>query len=256
MEKSKDNSKKNPKKNTNSSSDNTSKDKALEELKEKTKQSLDKLILEKFPKKILELNKLIEEKFNVKGMSTLTSTVNIPIPDKPSDQKIPETTPQSREGIDKRVFLFPNGVNESNEQIVKLSAIVKPLLLDFVTDMRTIKYAIQLMIPKVEDGHNFGVAIQESAIHIISHSANQAGTRLGQFTRYHNHRGNIITWIARYPHCDDYRRCLQEEDQKFYLILCLIIRELRDGYISLNDLIVKNMDKIKKPRPVRDVNIY
>ena len=231
-------------------------EKELKALKEETKKTLDKLVLDKFPKKILELDKLITDKFDPKNMMKIKSTVNIPIPDKPKDGQPSTGSTQDKTGVDKRIFLFPNGVNETNDQMLKLSEEVRPLVLDFVADMRALKFAIKLMVPKVEDGNNFGVEIQSEVIYSITNSEQTATVRLSQFKAHFQSRGNIVTWIARWPHCDDYRRCLQESDQKFFLILCLIVRELRDDYICLNDLIVKNLEKIKNPRPARDISIY
>ncbi|XP_054164887.1 proteasome activator complex subunit 3-like [Oppia nitens] len=232
-------------------------DKDLNALKERTKKSLDSLIINEFPKRIVQMNQLIDTKLNVNKIKEIKTIVNIPIPDKPTAEiQTSVTTPISRTSLDRRVFLFPNGVNQSNSEICKLIECVKPLLLDFVKDMRLLRFAIQLMVPTVEDGNNIGVVIQSIAIKLIESSEKLALSRLKQFGKYHNSRGNVVSWIARYPHCQDYRHCLEEEDQKFYLILCLMIREMRDKYVSINDFVVKNLDKIKNPRPVRINSMY
>ncbi len=64
--------------------------------------------------------------------------------------------------------------------------------------MRTIRFAIQLMVPKVEDGNNLGVEMQETTIHALSRAENQALARLNQFYRYFTGRGNIVSLIAKY----------------------------------------------------------
>jgi proteasome activator subunit 3 (PA28 gamma) len=230
--------------------------KDVNELKEKTKQKLDILVIEKFPQKITELQKLINEKLSAKNMSTVATEVKIPIPEILNNQTDGQSSQSqvSRTGPDNRVLLFPRGVEPSNKIITEYLDIVKPLALDFSHDMRTIRFAIQLMVPKVENGNNLGVEIQEAAIHALSKAENQALARLNQFYHYFSGRGNIISLIAKYPHCDDYRKALKVEN--FFLILCLIVRELRDNYLSVHDLIVKNMSKIKNPRTLHSHDMY
>ena len=150
--------------------------------------------------------------------------------------------------MDKRIFLFPNGFEPVNKHISEMIDIVKPLMLQFNNEMRMLKLAIVLMVPKVEDGNNFGVEIQEQVIGSIDKADEIIISRYNEISRYFLRRGQLISQIAKYPHCEDFRRSLVEEDEKFTLILCLIVREIRDRYIRLHDLIIKNLDKIKNPR--------
>lgn len=60
--------------------------------------------------------------------------------------------------------------------------------------------------------------------------------------------GKLISKVAKYPHIDDYRRAVQELDEKEYLSLWLVVTEIRNRYCSLHDIVIKNLDKIKKPR--------
>lgn len=227
--------------------------KKLNDLKEEAKKALDKLVINKFPKKILEFEKLLV-KYEPKKINTIKTDINIPIPEKPKSGQT--TDSQVRTGLDKRVFLFPDGVTQTNDQMLKFTEEVRPLVLEFLADMRELKFAVTLMVPKVEDGNNFGVAIQETVMHAIGINERWAQGRLSKFEAYFNSRGNIICWIAKWPHCDDFRKCLEEADQKFFLILCLMVSEMREGYIYLNDLIVKNLEKVKNPRPIRDTSVY
>lgn len=62
--------------------------------------------------------------------------------------------------------------------------------------------------------------------------------------------GKLISKVAKYPHIEDYRRAVEELDQKEYLSLWLTMSEIRNRYCSLHDIVVKNLDKIKKPRSI------
>lgn len=150
--------------------------------------------------------------------------------------------------MDKRIFLFPNGFEPVNKHIIEMIDIVKPLMLLFNNEMRMLKLAIVLMVPKVEDGNNFGVEIQEQVIGSISKADDIMISRYNEISSYFLHRGQLISQVAKYPHCEDFRLGLIEEDEKFRLILCLILHEIRDRYTRLHDLIIKNLDKIKNPK--------
>jgi proteasome activator subunit 3 (PA28 gamma) len=73
----------------------------------------------------------------------------------------------------------------------------------------------------IEDGNNFGVEIQEGILGGQAIAQLDAHKRLDQFSLYLTQRAELITKVAKYPHCQDYRRAVLENDQKFRLILCL-----------------------------------
>lgn len=107
---------------------------------------------------------------------------------------------------------------------------------------------ISFMIPKIEDGNNFGVSIQEDTLAEVQSVESEAAAFFDQISRYYISRGKLISKVAKYPHIDDYRRAVEELDEKEYLSLWLVMAEIRNRYCSLHDIIVKNLDKIKKPR--------
>lgn len=59
--------------------------------------------------------------------------------------------------------------------------------------------------------------------------------------------------MAKYPHIDDYRRTVEELDEKEYLSLRITLSEIRNHYATLHDMITKNMEKIKKPRSTNSI---
>ncbi|WAQ94637.1 PSME3-like protein [Mya arenaria] len=141
------------------------------------------------------------------------------------------------------------------------------ILTDNGTD--EIKMWISFLIPKIEDGNNFGVSIQSGsyarrhtatlAAHAMSLNSDigaervlntcvteneetlgearqvesDAATYLDQISRYFISRGKLVSKVAKYPHIDDYRQSA-----------------------SLHDLIIKNMDKILKPRNANAETLY
>lgn len=62
--------------------------------------------------------------------------------------------------------------------------------------------------------------------------------------------------VAKYPHIEDYRRSVAELDEKQYLSLWLVMCEIRNRYCTLHDLVIKNLEKIKKPRSENAHGLY
>lgn len=64
------------------------------------------------------------------------------------------------------------------------------------------------------------------------------------------------TRLFSVPHQEDYRRTVTEIDEKEYISLRLIISELRNQYVTLHDMILKNIEKIKRPRSSNAETLY
>lgn len=65
------------------------------------------------------------------------------------------------------------------------------------------------MIPKIEDGNNFGVSIQEDTLAEIQSVESEAAAFFDQISRYFISRAKIVSKVAKYPHIDDYRRAVR-----------------------------------------------
>lgn len=146
------------------------------------------------------------------------------------------------------MLVLPNGVVSSNKFIVELTDKIKPLISELVEDTNLLKMSLMYLIPRIEDGNNFGVSIQEDVLAEIRASEGEAAAYYDQISRYFSIRGKTVTKVAQYPHIDDYRRAIKELDEKEFFSLRLIVAELRNHYATLHDLISKNGDKLRKPR--------
>lgn len=65
------------------------------------------------------------------------------------------------------------------------------------------------MIPKIEDGNNFGVSIQEDTLAEVQSVESEAAAFFDQISRYFITRAKIVSKVAKYPHIDDYRRAVR-----------------------------------------------
>ena len=136
----------------------------------------------------------------------------------------------------------------SNKLIVEGIELLKKELIEMVEIVGTIKLWIQLNIPKIEDGNNFGVSIQEETVEDLSRAEDTAFSGLEAFSKYFMFRAKLANRIKKAPYIFDFIKALLEHDQKEYLSLRLSVVDLRNNYAILYDIISKNIEKIKKPR--------
>ena len=249
----------------------------VEEFKDRIKKKAEELVLHKFPRNVLELDKLLNtELFSLNNLSKLKCDPNIPIPDVEdasvvdgittnhvlNNHEVAKLVQKNRKlaeieevSVTKGLAL-PNGVAPCNPYISEVKEVVKPKVIQLVEDVNLLKMWILFLIPRIEDGNNFGVSIQENTLKEVRTIEQEATTYFYQDSRYYIARGKIVAKIAKYPHVADLRRFLEEIDETEFLALRLMVCELRNHYATLHDLIFKNLEKIKKPRSHNTENMY
>ncbi|CAB3236771.1 unnamed protein product [Arctia plantaginis] len=241
--------------------------KKVQDYKDSLKIKAEHLIIKGFPEKIVKLNQLLETpNFQDRDLSDVHQDLNIPVPPPSSGTNEPNAKRQridsselsssnaSVEGT--RVYSLPNGTVPCNKPLSDLIHLVKPHIRELVEDSNLLKMWISFMIPKIEDGNNFGVSIQEDTLAEIQSVESEAAAFFDQISRYFISRAKIVSKVAKYPHIDDYRRAVRELDEKEYLSLWLVMCEIRNRYCSLHDIVIKNLEKIKKPRSSNAENLY
>ena len=115
---------------------------------------------------------------------------------------------------------------------------------------------INLTIPKIADGNNFGVEIQLETMKEIQIVESTAASYLNQISYYFKMRADLVSTVIMKPDIEDYRRAVQETDENEFFSVTIMIDEIRDHYVSLHDMISKNMEKLKKPRPTPVIHLY
>lgn len=243
------------------------------------------LIIYGFPEKIVELNEMLATPmFSERNFDEVHQDLNIPVPDalpvennSASDASEPAA---KRPRVDcfipgTKVMALPNGTVPCNTPLCDMIKVVKPIIRTLVEDCKypsrlitapltpipifaanLLKMWISFMIPKIEDGNNFGVSVQEDTLAEIQAVESEAAAFFDQISRYFLSRAKVVSKVAKYPHIDDYRRAVVELDEKEYLSLWLVVCEVRNRYSSLHDIVIKNLEKLKKPRSSNAESLY
>ncbi|XP_014254235.1 proteasome activator complex subunit 3 [Cimex lectularius] len=228
----------------------------------------EQLILKGFPEKIVLLNEILESpQLNEKNLSKVYQAVNIPIPEpitfnncndndsEPAPKKLKtDALANCVEGT--KVMALESGPVPCNQVLLHVIRTVKPHIKQLVEDANLLKMWISFMIPKIEDGNNFGVSVQEETLAEIQSVESEAAAFFDQISRYFCSRAKVISKVAKYPHVEDYRQAVKELDEKEYLSMWLIMCEVRNRYSTLHDIVIKNLEKIKKPRSTNSESLY
>ncbi|XP_070704686.1 proteasome activator complex subunit 3-like [Pempheris klunzingeri] len=219
------------------------------------------LVASFFPQKLLELDDFLKEPiFNVTDLKEIHSEIKCKVPEpivftnsldgahtNTNKRKLDGVADESWQGGTK-TLVMPEGMMKCNTKLVDLIERVKPEIRTLIEKCNTVKMWVQLLIPRIEDGNNFGVSIQEETVTELRTVESEAASYLDQISRYYITRAKLVSKIVKYPHVEDYRRTISEIDEKEYISLKIIVSELRNQYVILHDMILKNIEKIKKPR--------
>ncbi|KAG7459627.1 hypothetical protein MATL_G00212740 [Megalops atlanticus] len=229
------------------------------------------LVANFFPKKLLELDNFLKEPvFNISDLKEINSEIDLTVPDpvlftnshdglEPENAKKRKMEDGARDSCpadSAKVLIMPGGMMKSNNHLVDLIDRVKPEIRTLIEKSNTVKMWVQLLIPRIEDGNNFGVSIQEETVAELRTVEGEAASYLDQISRYYITRAKLVSKIGKYPHVEDYRRSVKEVDEKEYISLKVIVSELRNQYVVLHDMILKNIEKIKKPRSSNSEALY
>jgi len=213
------------------------------------------LITNTIPDKLFSLDKINKEEFLKYGSDISAVSSDVIFPKEALDDMaivhINSDTPISKkrklenneDGVMNNHFSIP-----CNKKLIHLIDLIKPEIKDVIETCEKIQMWISLLIPRIEDGNNFGVSIQEEVLNEVHRIQNESVTYLDAVSRYFITRGKIVSKLVKYPYLDDYRRAIKEVDEKEYLSLQFSINEIKSHYMLILDVISKNYEKLKKPR--------
>ncbi|XP_017339008.1 proteasome activator complex subunit 2 [Ictalurus punctatus] len=212
-------------------------------------QKAEDLFSNHIPKKISQLDNLIqEEELCVSDLSSLHAALDIPIPDPPSPEEEEMETDKNEEEEKKKKKRPVCGFIKGNEKIMKLLDVVKPEITGLKETCITVSCWISLLIPKIEDGNDFGVAIQEKILERITAVKTKLEGFQTNINKYFTERGDAVAKASKDTHVMDYRSLVHEKDEAAYCEIRVILLDIRGYYAELYDIISKNLEKVVNPK--------
>lgn len=128
------------------------------------------------------------------------------------------------------------------------TTVLKPEVRRAIECANAVKVWIQLNIPQISTGDNFGVEVQQEALEEFTRAENSGLTILDQMMKYYCNRAKLTSKVLKYPNVHDYRQAIIELDTKEQLATKLCIMDVRNTYATLHDVVMKNYEKLVEPR--------
>ncbi|XP_034998614.1 proteasome activator complex subunit 1 [Hippoglossus stenolepis] len=232
---------------------------------QKLTKEAEQLVAVFFPQKIEELQMLLKSAPCCADLESLKAPLDIPMPDPVKEEakrKKKKEAAKAKEGKkdkdsdDDEDSEPPCGPICVNGRVQSLLQEVKPQIHTLKEKLNTVSMWMQIQIPKIEDGNNFGVAVQEKVFELLTNTRTKIEGFQTQISKYYNERGDAVAKASKQPHVGDYRQLVHELDQYQYFELLLVLQDICNTYAVLFDVINKNYDKIKKPRGDGKALIY
>ncbi|MEQ2232308.1 hypothetical protein ILYODFUR_009868 [Ilyodon furcidens] len=243
--------------------------KQVDEFCQTLSKEAEQLLSNFFPEKIEQLQMLLTTSFSCDDLASLKAPLDIPIPDPAKEEAKEEAKRKKKEEKEAKEGKKdkdsdkededsgpPCGPICSNERVESLLNEVKPEIQTLKEKLNTVSMWVQLQIPRIEDGNNFGVAVQEKVFELLTNTRTKIEAFQTQISKYYSERGDAVAKASKQPHVGDYRQLVHELDQYQYSELRLVVLDIRNTYAVLFDIINKNYDKIKKPRGDGKALIY
>lgn len=221
----------------------------IQEFKDQIFKEAEILISTTFPQKIIKINQILKDDLlNVSDLSLIHSPLDIPIPDPPQPQENGGKN-DSDEAKEKKKEKRPKcGYITSNEKIQILLNKLKPELRGLRENILLLTIWIQYLVPQIEDGNDFGVAIQEKVLERISAVKTKVETYQTNINKYFSERGDAVGKASKDTHVMDYRQLVHDKDEAVYVEIRSMLMDIRGYYAELEDIILKNTEKITQPK--------
>uniref|UniRef100_A0A8C8VJB4 Proteasome activator complex subunit 2 n=1 Tax=Pelusios castaneus TaxID=367368 RepID=A0A8C8VJB4_9SAUR len=173
-----------------------------------------------------------EDSLNIKDLSTLQAPLDIPIPDPPpkdedEDAANMETDKEEKKETPKCGYL------KGNEAVVALLDRVKPEVRQLKEKCILVTTWIHHLIPRIEDGNDFGVAIQEKVLERVTAVKTKVEGFQTAISKYFSERGDAVAKASKETHVMDYRALVHERDEAVYGEIRTMVLDIRGFYVSM-----------------------
>uniref|UniRef100_A0A3B4G688 Proteasome activator complex subunit 1 n=1 Tax=Pundamilia nyererei TaxID=303518 RepID=A0A3B4G688_9CICH len=213
--------------------------KQVDDFCQKLTKEAEVLVSTYFPQKLEELQELLKS-FRCNDLPSLKAPLDIPIPD-PAKEEAKRKKKEQKEAKEGKKDKDSDKEDEdagppcgpicTNEKVESLLPKVKTEIQTLKEKLNTVSMWVQLQIPKIEDGNNFGVAVQEKVFELLTNTRTKIEGFQTQISKYYNERGDAVAKASKSPHVGDYRQLVHELDQYQYCELRLVVLDIRNTYV-------------------------
>jgi len=134
----------------------------------------------------------------------------------------------------------------ANKTLVEMMALVKGEVEDLVYCCGTLEMWIQLNIPKIADQKGMSESVKEEIADMLSNGKNSGYSVLENILKYHIARAKLVQKAAKFPDAEDFRKAIDELDQKQFHAVTTMCLDLRNNYLIMYDTIIKNKERLEK----------
>ncbi|TFK77304.1 proteasome activator pa28, REG alpha/beta subunit [Pluteus cervinus] len=242
----------------------------VESLRKELAAAGERIIYEIFPSKIIQLHKLVQNTSDLDSPVYKSEKLN----GSPSDAHTTKKRKLEGEESEESSKARDSSPVPLRAMIDILHTIIKKEAEELIASIDEVKLWVSLSMPRIEDGDNFGVQVQEEIVSEL-HRAQESAYNLRDNTRQDFlARAKICSKIVKYPTVEDYpvntlvyfslarltvtlnQRALLEHDDKYFYLAQRNVIDLRALYAVLTDLVQKNIDKIRKPKANNRTAMY
>ncbi|KAF9076055.1 proteasome activator pa28 REG alpha beta subunit [Rhodocollybia butyracea] len=150
---------------------------------------------------------------------------------------------------------FPNLVLE-NKHVKSVQSIIKAECEELISYIDTVNLWVSSVVPKIEDGDNFGVGVLLEIMGELQRAQECAYNLRDKGLMNHLGRAKICSKLIKYPFIEDYTSALKEYDDKQIYLARQSLYDLRSLYATLTDITQKNIAKIHAPRSNNGSGLY
>ena len=125
-----------------------------------------------------------------------------------------------------------------------------------------VKLWLQLNVPRIEDGNNFGVSIQTDTVGELARIEDSALMTVENWSKFLMVRAKMVGKIHKHsdashaPARRAYHITLESLDEKQLRSVWIGWLDLRNNYAVIYDLLMKNIEKLVNPRSANTSNMY
>lgn len=207
----------------------------------------------RMPTKILDLNNVLAKKDGYEEFFT-------------KYLKVDRASKRVKESIEDKTY-FDQEYNVEQSQMFKLAeeefVLLKVEVLELVDMTSSVKLWLQLNVPRIEDGNNFGVSIQTDTVTELARVEDSALMTFENWTKFLSIRAKLVGKMHKHetsqghPLVEEaYKRTLEALDEKQLRSVWIAWLDLRNNYAVIHDLIVKNIEKLVNPRSTNATSMY